>query len=113
MSAPPPGFTFPKPEQNGFYGLPDTHGVNSRICKSGHAWRHLLLAIGIVVAATGATIGRANCGLYCDQTETIRDGPVTHSGRALKAGFVFQYDDQTQLILMPAELWRELSALGP
>lgn len=44
--------------------------------------------------------------------ETIRDGPVNHSGGALETGPVFQYNKQTKLILMPADLWRELSLLG-
>ena len=44
--------------------------------------------------------------------ETIRDGPVTHSGGTLEGGPVFRYDKPTRLILMPADLWRELSLLG-
>jgi SAM-dependent methyltransferase len=44
--------------------------------------------------------------------ETIRDGPVTYSGGALETGPVFRFDSTTKLILMSAELWRELSLLG-
>ena len=45
-------------------------------------------------------------------SETIRDGPVAYSGGALETGPVFRFDSTTKLILMPAELWRELSLLG-
>ena len=44
--------------------------------------------------------------------ETIRDGPVAYSGGALETGPVFRYDRTTRLILISAELWRELSLLG-
>jgi SAM-dependent methyltransferase len=44
--------------------------------------------------------------------ETIRDGPVTFSGGALETGKVFEFDRKTGLVLMPAEIWRELSLLG-
>lgn len=44
--------------------------------------------------------------------ETIRDGPVTFSGGALESGKVFEFDRKTGLVLMPADIWRELSLLG-
>jgi SAM-dependent methyltransferase len=43
---------------------------------------------------------------------TVRDGPVTFSGGALETGTVFRYDAKAGLIVMQAELWRELSLLG-
>ncbi len=43
---------------------------------------------------------------------TIRDGPVTFSGGALDTGPVFRFDAKTRLIVMQADLWRELSLLG-
>ena len=45
-------------------------------------------------------------------SETIRDGPVAYSGGALETGPVFRFDGKTKLIVMSAELWRELSLLG-
>ena len=45
-------------------------------------------------------------------SETIRDGPVAYSGGALETGLVFRFDGKTKLIVMSAELWRELSLLG-
>ena len=44
--------------------------------------------------------------------ETVRDGPVAFSGGALETGKVFEFDRKTGLILMPADIWRELSLLG-
>jgi SAM-dependent methyltransferase len=44
--------------------------------------------------------------------ETIRDGPVAFSGGALETGKVFEFDSKTGLVLMPADIWRELSLLG-
>lgn len=44
--------------------------------------------------------------------ETIRLGPVEHSGGALESGTVFEYDKRSGLVLMPADIWRELSLLG-
>jgi SAM-dependent methyltransferase len=44
--------------------------------------------------------------------ETIRDGPVTYSGGALETGKVFDFDSKTGLVLMPADIWRELCLLG-
>lgn len=44
--------------------------------------------------------------------QTIRDGPVTYSGGALDTGPVFKFDSKTRLVLMPSDLWRELSLLG-
>ena len=43
---------------------------------------------------------------------TIKDGPVTYSGGALESGPVFRYDPTSRLIVMQADLWRELSLLG-
>lgn len=44
--------------------------------------------------------------------ETIRLGPVEHSGGALESGTVFEYDQRSGLVLMPADIWKELSLLG-
>jgi hypothetical protein len=44
--------------------------------------------------------------------ETIRDAPVAFSGGALESGKVFDFDRKTGLVLMPADIWRELSLLG-
>ena len=44
--------------------------------------------------------------------ETIRDGPIAYSGGALDTGTIFRYDSKSKLILMSADLWRELSLLG-
>lgn len=45
-------------------------------------------------------------------TSTIKDGPVTYAGGALETGPVFRYDTTLRLIVMQADLWRELSLLG-
>ena len=44
--------------------------------------------------------------------QTIKDGPVTFSGGALESGRVFRYEPLQNLIVMHADLWRELSLLG-
>ena len=44
--------------------------------------------------------------------ETIRDGPVAFSGSALETGRVFEYDSKTGLVMMSADIWRELCLLG-
>ena len=43
---------------------------------------------------------------------TIKVGPVRHSGGALETGPVFRYHAKLGLIIMQADLWRELSLLG-
>lgn len=45
-------------------------------------------------------------------TEAIRDGPVQYAGGALETGAVFAYDASNSSVVMPAEIWRELSLLG-
>lgn len=45
-------------------------------------------------------------------TDTVRDGPVTHSGGALESGRVFDYARSTGEVLMSSDIWRELSLLG-
>lgn len=42
----------------------------------------------------------------------IRTGPVTYSGGALETGPVFEYHRVGRLVVMSADLWRELSLLG-
>jgi SAM-dependent methyltransferase len=42
----------------------------------------------------------------------IKTGPVTHSGGALETGPVFEYQRDGRLVVMSADLWRELSLLG-
>ncbi|XPG03604.1 class I SAM-dependent methyltransferase [Pseudomonas aeruginosa] len=44
--------------------------------------------------------------------QTIRLGPVEFSGGALESGTVFEYDSPSGLVLMPADIWKELSLLG-
>lgn len=63
--------------------------------------------------------GRMNSGAQALQksalkslAETIRDGPVAFSGGALETGRVFEFDNKTGLVLIPADMWRELSLLG-
>ena len=43
---------------------------------------------------------------------TIKDGPVMYAGGALETGPVFRYEGKSRLIVMNADLWRELSLLG-
>ena len=45
-------------------------------------------------------------------TEAIRDGPVQYAGGALETGTVFAYDPSGSSVVMPSEMWRELSLLG-
>lgn len=40
-------------------------------------------------------------------SDTIRSGPVTHSGSQLDGGPVFAYDGRKRLVVMSSELWRE------
>lgn len=47
-----------------------------------------------------------------DIADTIRTGPVIHSGGALETGSVFKYQRNGRLVVMSADLWRELSLLG-
>jgi len=42
----------------------------------------------------------------------IRVGPVTYAGGALETGRVFEFDAKAAAVLMPADIWRELSLLG-
>ncbi len=44
--------------------------------------------------------------------EAIRDGPVQYAGGALETGTVFTFDSSTASVVVPAEIWRELSLLG-
>ena len=50
--------------------------------------------------------------LMKDISETIIKGPVFYSGGALSTGKVFGFDKQTKQILIPNDLWIELSHLG-
>lgn len=45
-------------------------------------------------------------------TEAIRDGPVQYAGGSLETGAVFAYDTLNSTVVMPSEIWRELSLLG-
>lgn len=45
-------------------------------------------------------------------TEAIRDGPVQYAGGALETGTVFAYDPSGSSVVIPSEMWRELSLLG-
>ncbi len=45
--------------------------------------------------------------------KTIQCGPVTHAGGAGTEATVFAYDSSTRGIVMDADLWRELSLMGP
>jgi len=44
---------------------------------------------------------------------TIKEGPVTHSGGVDSNQTVFQYDKDTKSILISADMWKELSMMGP
>ena len=44
--------------------------------------------------------------------ETIRDGPVEYSGGSLETGRLFRFDSTNKHVIMPADVWRELSLLG-
>lgn len=50
--------------------------------------------------------------LMADLTHAIVKGPVVHAGGALSSGRVFGFDGKARQILMPADLWIELSHLG-
>ena len=44
--------------------------------------------------------------------KTIVKGPVTYAGGALETGRVFTYDSKEKMVLLNAEMWRELSLMG-
>jgi len=44
---------------------------------------------------------------------TIKDGPVRHSGGIDTDQTIFHYDKTTRSIVIPADMWRELSMMGP
>ena len=44
--------------------------------------------------------------------QAIKNGPVKHSGGSLDTGAVFAYDKVNRSVVMPAEMWRELTLLG-
>ena len=47
-----------------------------------------------------------------DIEQAIVKGPVVYSGGALITGRVFEYNSKNKLIIMPKDLWIELSHLG-
>lgn len=52
------------------------------------------------------------CALMADIEDAIIKGPVVFAGNALISGRVFGYDAKTRQILIPNDLWIELSHLG-
>ena len=42
----------------------------------------------------------------------ITTGPVEHSGQGLDTGKIFEYDTRLKQIIIPVDLWIELSHLG-
>lgn len=57
-------------------------------------------------------IHRAHAAALSAIERAIRTGPVTYSGGSLETGTVFEYDKVSRSVLMPAEIWRELTLLG-
>lgn len=57
-------------------------------------------------------IRRAHAAALTAIERAIRYGPVTHSGGSLETGQVFEYDKSVRSVLMPCEIWRELTLLG-
>ena len=47
-----------------------------------------------------------------DISSAIIEGPVEHAGIGLKSGKIFEYDSQSKKIIIPVDLWIELSHLG-
>lgn len=52
------------------------------------------------------------CALMVDIEDAIIKGPVAFAGGALITGRVFGYDSKTRQVLIPNDLWIELSHLG-
>ncbi len=57
-------------------------------------------------------VRRAHAAALSAIARAIRYGPVTHSGGSLETGAIFEYDKASRSVLMPAEIWRELTLLG-
>lgn len=57
-------------------------------------------------------VRRAHAAALSAITRAIRYGPVTHSGGSLETGPIFEYETGSRSVLMPAEIWRELTLLG-
>ena len=62
-----------------------------------------------ILTSDNLTLLRA---LMTDIEHAIVNGPVKFSGGALEAGAIFDYDVKTKQILIPNDLWIELSHLG-
>ncbi|RYF17875.1 MAG: methyltransferase domain-containing protein [Comamonadaceae bacterium] len=59
-----------------------------------------------------AEVRRAHAAALSAIAQAIRSGPVKHSGGSLETGAVFSYDKSSRSVVMPAEMWRELTLLG-
>jgi SAM-dependent methyltransferase len=57
-------------------------------------------------------VRRAHAAALSAIARAIRYGPVTHSGGSLETGPIFEYEKDSRSVLMPAEVWRELTLLG-
>ena len=51
-------------------------------------------------------------GVMADICLAITNGPVEHSGQGLDTGKIFEYDTRLKQIIIPVDLWIELSHLG-
>jgi SAM-dependent methyltransferase len=57
-------------------------------------------------------VRRAHASAISAISRAIRYGPVTYSGGSLETGPIFDYEKISRCVLMPAEIWRELTLLG-
>lgn len=57
-------------------------------------------------------VRRAHAAALSAIAQAIRSGPVKHSGGSIEGGAVFDYDKGSRSVVMPAEIWRELTLLG-
>jgi SAM-dependent methyltransferase len=57
-------------------------------------------------------VRRAHSAALSAIARAIRYGPVTHSGGSLESGPLFEYEKGSRSVVMPAEVWRELTLLG-
>ena len=63
-------------------------------------------------ATLNVTAQRLLKAVMSDIEQAIVKGPVVYSGGALITGRVFEYNSKNKLIIMPKDLWIELSHLG-
>jgi len=72
---------------------------------------------GFISASRNGKLSKSSQKLYrkliSKLNSTIKDGPVTHSGGVRSSNAVFSYDKDEKSVVIPADMWRELSMMGP